>query len=85
MYLSDFFARLMPNQLQRERAGAVASHLDLNAGTVQKYFQLDRYPAPKTLELFTKAYPGLDVSIWRKEYLAAKDGKPSGSRPQGAA
>lgn len=75
MYLSAFFSRLMPGLLQRERAVTVANCLGLKAGTVQKYFQLDRYPAPKALEKFTKAYPGLDVSAWRKEYLAAKENK----------
>lgn len=85
MYLSDFFSQLMPGLLQRERAAKVATRLGLKAGTVQKYFQLDRYPAPKTLEKFTKAYPGLDVSAWRKEYLSSEEGKQASKRQQVAA
>lgn len=83
MHLTDFFSRLMPDLLQRERAVEVATRLGLKAGTVQKYFQLDRYPAPKTLEKFTKAYPGLDVSAWRKDYLSSEEGKQASKRQRG--
>ncbi len=85
MYLSDFFSGAMPGLLQRERAAEVANQLGLKAGTVQKYFQLDRYPAPKTLEKFTKAYPSLDVSAWRKEYLSSEEGRRASKRQQVAA
>lgn len=85
MYLSDFFSAAMPGLLQRERSVEVANQLGLKAGTVQKYFLLYRYPAPKTLEKFTKAYPGLDVSAWRKEYLSSEEGRRASKRQQVAA
>ena len=50
MCVSDFFAAEMPAATQQERAQAVAGKVGVKAGTVQKYFQLDRYPTPKTLD-----------------------------------
>lgn len=75
MCLSDFFAKEMPTAKQRERAQAVAGRVGLKAGTVQKYFQLDRYPTAKTLEKFCRAWPALDVHAWRKEFLKARQKK----------
>lgn len=60
----------MPNQQQRERAAAVAERVGVKPATVQKYFQLDRYPSPAVLELFSQAWPTLDVAGWRQAFLA---------------
>lgn len=72
MCVSDFFAAEMPAATQQERAQAVAGKVGVKAGTVQKYFQLDRYPTPKTLDEFCRAWPALDVHAWRQEYLKAR-------------
>ena len=55
MCVSDFFAAEMPTATQQERAQSVADKVGVKAGTVQKYFQLDRYPTPKTLDVFSQA------------------------------
>lgn len=75
MCISDFFAAEMPAATQQERSKAVAGKVGVKAGTVQKYFQLDRYPTPKTLDEFCRAWPALDVHAWRQEYLKARQKK----------
>ncbi|MNE79787.1 hypothetical protein D3C80_1763070 [compost metagenome] len=75
MCLSDFFAREMPGARQRDRAKAVAGKVGLKASTVQKYFQLDRYPSPRTLDKISSEWPALDVSAWRSAFLEAQSRK----------
>lgn len=75
MCLSDFFAREMPGTKQRDRASRVAGKVGLKASTVQKYFQLDRYPSPRTLEKISREWPALDVAAWRSAFIDAQTKK----------